>query len=172
MTYEDTSTTFSAGAFTTEAFDLAIRVNLVVLQDRHLDFLALVLDLLGGLKTRFRLIIDCRLQAKYTYVVGLFLPLLGTTTKAEDQVKGGLLLDIVVAKSATIFELLAGKDQALLVGRNTKEALDNHLRKYYTSTYPSLSWILALTLSMVSEDSTSKVIVLPVRLLFLVSACE
>ena len=48
-TYEDTSTTFSAGAFTTEAFDLAIRVNLVVFQDRHLDFLALVLDLLGGL---------------------------------------------------------------------------------------------------------------------------
>jgi len=53
-----------------------------------------------------------------TYVVGFLLALLGTTTKAKHQVQGGLLLDVVVAKSATIFELLASKDQTLLIGGN------------------------------------------------------
>ena len=54
-----------------------------------------------------------------THVVGFFLALLGTTTKAEDQVKGGLLLDVVVAEGAAVLELLAGEDQALLVGWDT-----------------------------------------------------
>ena len=49
-TYEDTGTALSAGALTTETLDLAVGVDLVVLQDRHLDLLALVLDLLGGLE--------------------------------------------------------------------------------------------------------------------------
>ena len=53
---------------------------------------------------------------RITYVVGLLLALLSTTTKTEDQVEGGLLLNVVVAESATIFELLAGEDQSLLVG--------------------------------------------------------
>ena len=47
--HKDSSTTLSSGAFTTEAFDFAIRLNLIVLQDRHLDLLALVFDLLWGL---------------------------------------------------------------------------------------------------------------------------
>ena len=32
--------------------------------------------------------------------------------------KGGLLLDIVIRESATVFELFPGEDQALLVRRN------------------------------------------------------
>lgn len=51
--------------------------------------------------------------------VDLLLALLTTTTEAEDQVKGGLLLDVVVGEGAAVFELLAGEDQTLLVGRDT-----------------------------------------------------
>jgi hypothetical protein len=60
----------------------------------------LVLDLLGG-------------------GVDLLLALLTTTTQAEDEVKGRLLLDVVVRKSAAILELLTSEDQALLVRGNT-----------------------------------------------------
>jgi len=38
--------------------------------------------------------------------------------KAEDQVKRGLLLNVVIRKSSTILELLPSKDQSLLIGRN------------------------------------------------------
>jgi hypothetical protein len=47
--YKDTSSASSRRAFATEALDFAIMLDLVVLQDSHLDFLALVLDLLGSL---------------------------------------------------------------------------------------------------------------------------
>jgi hypothetical protein len=49
---------------------------------------------------------------------------LHATTESEDQVEGGLLLDVVVRKSATILELLASKDESLLIGRNTFLVLD------------------------------------------------
>lgn len=51
--------------------------------------------------------------------VDLLLALLGTTTEAEHEVEGGLLLDVVVREGAAVFELLAGEDQALLVGGDT-----------------------------------------------------
>jgi hypothetical protein len=60
----------------------------------------LVLDLLGG-------------------GVDLLLALLTTTTQAEDEVKGRLLLDVVVRKSAAILELLTSEDQTLLVRGDT-----------------------------------------------------
>ena len=44
---------------------------------------------------------------------------LHTSTEAENQVQGRLLLDVVVAESPAVLELLTSEDQALLVGRNT-----------------------------------------------------
>merc|ERR1711931_384344 len=38
--------------------------------------------------------------------------------------KGRFLLDVVVGQSATVFQLLAGKDQTLLVGRDAFFVLD------------------------------------------------
>ena len=80
--------------------------------------------------------------------VNLLLSLLTTTSQSQDQVKGRFLLDVVVRQSSTIFQLLTSK-----------------INLCWSGGIPSLSWILDLTLSMVSEDSTSKVIVLPVRVL-------
>ena len=48
-THEDTSTALGRRALAAKTLDLAVRLHLVVLEDGHLDLLALVLDLLGGL---------------------------------------------------------------------------------------------------------------------------
>jgi hypothetical protein len=94
-----------AGALASKSLDLTIGVDLVVLEDSQLGLLALVLDLLGG-------------------GVDLLFPLLGTTTEAEHQVESALLLDVVVGEGAAILELLASKDQALLVRRDALLVLD------------------------------------------------
>jgi hypothetical protein len=39
-------------------------------------------------------------------------------TKSQHQVKSGFLLDIVVTQSASVFQLLSGKNKTLLVRRN------------------------------------------------------
>ena len=44
---------------------------------------------------------------------------LHTTTQAKNQVQSGLLLDVIVGQGATIFELLASKNQALLIWWNS-----------------------------------------------------
>ena len=43
---------------------------------------------------------------------------LHSTAKTEDEVKSGLLLDVVVGKGATVLKLLAGEDETLLIGRD------------------------------------------------------
>ena len=97
--HEDTSSALLRRTLPPQPLDLSVSINLVVLEHRQLGLLALVLDLLGG-------------------CIDLLLALLGTTAKSEDEVESGLLLDIVVGQRAAIFELLAGKDQALLVRRD------------------------------------------------------
>ena len=47
-----------------------------------------------------------------------------TTTEAEHQVEGGLLLDVVIGKSAAVLELLASEDESLLIGRDALLILD------------------------------------------------
>ena len=49
---------------------------------------------------------------------------LHATAESENQVKGAFLLDVVVAESSAIFELLSGKDQTLLIGRDALLVLD------------------------------------------------
>jgi hypothetical protein len=41
---------------------------------------------------------------------------LHTTTEAEDEMEGRLLLDVVIRKGAAILKLLASENQSLLVG--------------------------------------------------------
>ena len=46
------------------------------------------------------------------------------TAETEHQMESGLLLDVVVAESAAVLELLSGEDQSLLIGRDALLVLD------------------------------------------------
>ena len=52
---------------------------------------------------------------------------LHTTTKSEDQMEGGLFLDVVIREGSAILELLTGEDKSLLVWGNTLFVLDFRL---------------------------------------------
>jgi hypothetical protein len=57
-----------------------------------------------------------------------------TTTQTQHQVQRGLLLDVVVAECAAVFQLLAGEDQALLIRRDALLVLNLGLHVLQTST--------------------------------------
>jgi len=95
----------TVGAFTTQSGDFTIIVNLVASEDCKLDLLGLMLGLL------------------WLRVV-LFLAFLASSTKSQDEMKSRFLLDIVVAESAPIFELLSSEDKTLLIGGDAFLVLD------------------------------------------------
>jgi hypothetical protein len=73
---------------------------------------------------------------------------LHSSPEPQDEVKSGLLLDVVVAESPTVLELLSGEDKPLLVWRDALLVLN-----------------LSLDILDGVADSTSRVMVLPVRVL-------
>ena len=54
---------------------------------------------------------------------GLNEDLHGTTTESEDEMKGWLFLDVVVAEGSAVFELLSSENEALLITRDTFSVL-------------------------------------------------
>merc|ERR1719431_489338 len=80
--HEHTGTTLLGRALAPQAVDLAVIVNLVVLQDSELNLAVLVLDLLGGSV--------------------ILLPLLSSTPKPQHKVKSRLFLNVVVGQSPAI----------------------------------------------------------------------
>merc|ERR1711945_24880 len=49
---------------------------------------------------------------------------LHASSKSKDQVKGGLLLDVVVSEGSSVLELLSGEDESLLVRWDALLVLD------------------------------------------------
>ena len=52
---------------------------------------------------------------------------LHATTETKDQMEGGFLLDVVVRESSSIFELLSGENQTLLIRGNSLLVLNLRL---------------------------------------------
>jgi len=98
--HEDSSSTLLGRALAPQPIDLAIVVNLVVLELSKPDSLVLVADLLWGR-------------------VVLLLPLLRASSQPEHKMESGLLLNVVVGQSPAILQLFPSKDEPLLVWRDS-----------------------------------------------------
>ena len=103
--HENAGSTLVLGTFLAGALDFSVVIYFVKLEHGELDVLVHMLLLLG-------------------LSVVLLLALLTPATKTKDQVKGGFFLDIVVTQGAAIFQLLAGKNQTLLIRGDTFLVLD------------------------------------------------
>lgn len=75
--YKDTSSAGRGWALAAKTLDLAVRLHLVILQDGHLDLLALVFDLFGGLSTWFdkpRVTMNVTEHTLYVFFLRFFAP--------------------------------------------------------------------------------------------------
>ena len=52
---------------------------------------------------------------------------MGSSSESENEMEGGLLLDVVIGKSSAILELLSSENETLLIGRDTLLVLDRGL---------------------------------------------
>jgi len=142
--------TFSR-ALATETLDLAIRVYSEVLEDGHLDRLALVLDLLGSsvavstsnrvnsrdsnfAKEKRMREQEIAKKRNCGSLLLLFALLSHTSEKTKAKVKGRFTLNVVVGKGKFIGELLSAEDQTLLISGDTFASGDLRLD-------PTDSWI-------------------------------
>merc|ERR1712070_586544 len=91
---------------------LLVRRNSLLVLDLRLD----VLDRVGALHLERDRLAGQRLYED-----------LHATAQPQHQMESGLLLDVVVRKSAAVLQLLAREDQALLVRRNSLLVLDLRL---------------------------------------------
>merc|ERR1719199_523610 len=102
------ATDSSHGRILAEASYLAIAFDAVVLERLQRDGFVHALNLFG-------------------LGVHLLFSLFASATKPKNQMQRRFLLDIVIGQSATVFQLLTGKDQSLLIGWDALLVLDLRL---------------------------------------------
>ena len=78
-----------------------------------------------------------------------------TSSESEYEVESRLFLDVVVGQASSVWVIL----------ELPSSCLPAKMRRCWSGGIPSLSWILPLTVSIESDGSTSRVMVLPVRVL-------